>query len=238
MAEALALEFQAPTGERCDSSGAGRLRRPRRRPDPPAEPLWTPRRGARLGRDRRGPGALGPARRRPPAGDRRAAPGRRRGPRRRAGRRARSATGESFSQLDETLLSTEYGPDGAPAAGRPRALPRRRRASRSGSPATSTRSTRSTSPAASSGSRAALAIRGPERRGAARPRHARAAREATADHGGDLRLRRRPDHPAAELVRGLPGPDRDRRPSRSGGRCRRSPSATAPTRSTSSRPGG
>ena len=74
-----------------------------------------------------GPGALGAARRRPPAGDRGAAPGRRRGARRGAGRGRARSPGE-FEQLDETLFSTEYGPDGAPAPGRARALRPRRRA--------------------------------------------------------------------------------------------------------------
>ena len=90
VSEIVALEFEAPAGERLRFEWlAGRAGEPRARPPRRAARLAA-RRRARLGRDRGGAGALRAARRRSPAGDRRPAPGGRPGPRRRArGRRAR-----------------------------------------------------------------------------------------------------------------------------------------------------
>ena len=89
---------------------------------------------------------------------------------------ARSATPGAFEQLDEALISTEYGPDGAAAPGRPRALSRRRAGSRSGSPATSTRAPQRRRRRRSSALE--RCARAPRRRAARRPRPARAPREA------------------------------------------------------------
>ena len=136
MTDAVALEFTRPTGEplrfEWPTEALAALDPARRR-----RARLAPRRRARLGRDRGGAACsrrgfddgrlLAVAALRPAGAD---------GPRRRASSPARSATPTAFEQLDETLLSTEYGADGLPAPGRAGALPRPRTRCRCGSPAT------------------------------------------------------------------------------------------------------
>ena len=167
-------------------------------------------------------------------GDRRAAPGRRRGPRRGVRRRRRSSTARATSSSSTRRCSRSS----TSADGLPRrvglelyrgegAIPLRVAGDVTGDRArrTAARSSRTVR-----GARAS-----PRRRRRPRAPRPRLRPREPAPSIGHLRLRRRPDDAADRLVRGRPGPDRDRAGSRSAARCRRSPSATARTRSTSSR---
>ena len=103
----------------------------------------------------------------------------------------RSATPTRFEQLTETLLSTEYGADGAPEPGRARALPRRGRAGgadrgrRAGAPARRRTAESSVSRRRSSCAPGA-AVAPASSTSCAAPEHGRHPRR-------DLRLRRRAD---------------------------------------------
>ena len=132
------------------------------------------------------------------------------GPRRGAGRRrARRARARSSSST-RRCSRPSTGPTACPRRVGLELYPAARRARDRGSPATSTAVARSVAGGVERSRRADAALRGGgDGAGAGVLDTARARVKPPADHRGDLRLRRRPHHAAAGLVRRLPGPDRD-----------------------------
>ena len=113
-------------------------------------------------------------------------------------------------EVSETLLSTEYGPDGVQRRATLELWPTAKRASRCAAPGTLISSSRGAAVPGSTPRSPSSAGRSRAARGSATTRSC-APRWLTGrrDRGGHLRLRRRADHAADPVVHGLPGPDRD-----------------------------